>query len=362
MLESTKKAASARLEKIGAAFGRFFRSPVYPVPLTLAVAFTSLFGSVYTNEIKGAPPFSWLNISAGHAVALFWLLFVISALLYYPREHVVEKDRREETAELIRRVRTLPPADFLALFAGVHDHCRDALLHARAKGDHDTYAQATRMILNSFAGLAKKFDSARPDSRYAANIMIFVRAGDLPDAAQRQALDKRLTFCDPEWKGLDRLHGALDVQRTLSATDDAADPDPGLIAFALPIPQTVKTKDNRWRALPGAPIAFIDGFDVYFDTSGLADWCARYGDFPQEVVRDLAGYFVREEGSWVKSFASVALRVGKSEPFGVLNLHRNEPGIFREREPCQQFFSVTRPLLAMLADLVSLWLRSRPQP
>lgn len=156
--------------------------------------------------------------------------------------------------------------------------------------------------------------------------------------------------------------------------DAVPEPDPTLKPLALPVPaldSKMSADGQRWRVLPGAPLAFVKAtegpaplVDLYADTATLGRWCREHGDFSPSVVSEIEDYFCGEAGQRVRSFASLPIRRPDktSSLIGVLNIHANRTGLLRSiaiqlqggggAAPAEQFGFLVAPLLSILAQLL----------
>ena len=265
------------------------KSPLYAGIITFLIIFAGGFGSLFSKEIRTAFPFSLgpYDGLSGHAI-VFWILIVIASFTFFLRQWAADDASSEARKELIRQIQTLPPADFLALFAKVYDSCEVVFRQTKEVDNITPLKEATRFILRGITTLAQRFDPRGQDIFYAANIMVFKKADDL-DKKESDEIAKRLKFCEKEC-AVSKFNGVLDLQVDLSTTIDNEDrePDSSLRAFALPVPtpHTVEVVGGRklYRVLPGAPLAFIERrLDIYADTSELLDWCNKKGSFSEYV-------------------------------------------------------------------------------
>jgi hypothetical protein len=175
----------------------------------------------------------------------------------------------------------------------------------------------------------------------------------------------RLKFCEPEVR-ISELHGVLDLRTELSAqTGSSSDePDLSLVPLALAIPDAVQVKIQgedrpKWRILPGAPIAFATGQpNWYSDTSDFRAWCRMHGDFTEAVREEVGEYFRVDTQPRVGGFISFPLvwdqNDADEEPLGILNIHRELPGLFKnDGDPVRHFVAISWPLRVILMQLVS---------
>ena len=103
-------------------------------------------------------------------------------------------------------------------------------------------------------------------------------------------------------------------------------------------------------------MAFVRGeLEVYTDVEDVVRWCEEKGVFSREVLQAIRDHFrsAGEHGS--VSFASFPLFAPgvAGTPVAVLNVHRNAPGLLRERKLAAQFAALLEPFGGMLAELVA---------
>jgi hypothetical protein len=181
-----------------------------------------------------------------------------------------------------------------------------------------------------------------------------------------------LAFNAPE-TGIRQLNEVLILRTDLAASTAASSNtresrltprDTSLKPFALGIPKTPRSQRHdadtpRWRILPGASIALVlQEHRYYADTHGLRSWCDLYGDFTNEVKDQLHSYFTDGDGSSVRSFISLPLfdpdgdPGDEQAPFGILNIHANEPDMLHHGDAAKMFAGATDPLSILLCRLL----------
>jgi hypothetical protein len=220
-----------------------------------------------------------------------------------------------------------------------------ALCLAASRSARDPSA-AVRTTLSAIANTAWMYDG-KPNARYASNVMLFRRRGT---ASQRE--QQHLVFCD---HANEDLEGLLALQPDLSSAGTGdADPDPKVREIALPVPVPSKLdKAGKRRVLPGAPSAFVRReSELYSDAADLVTWCEKHGEFSLNVRNAIRAYLASADGKLVQSFVAVPLlRRGASKPLGVLNVHRDCPGILNPRP--EQFLSLIDPLVELLSEILA---------
>lgn len=349
------------------------RTSAYAAVVTLLGLFAGLLGSLYADDIKAAFPFVIGNGPVSRPATLFWSAALTTTVLFFFGQRAGEADRKESetrldqrSAELSRLVRTLPPSDFLSTFRKIFWDCGNALVETvNSPPDEltaDAIEGAIRIVLFGVATLAQKFDAASPDVVYASNIMLFRPAHTL-SGSEAENVRSFLKFVPAE-TDLRALRGVLVLKPKLSTTTASGTPpggDESLIPLALPVPIEIRDeRTGRWKALPGAPLAFsTGGLEAYADTLTLGDWCRRDGDFPESTAAAVDEYFRSNRARLVRSFISVAVKPLQGDAIGVLNIHRNERGLLGEKEPVQQFAPLVSPFIFVLIRLLELLERIR---
>jgi hypothetical protein len=330
-----------------------FRGPIYATLVTLLAVIAGVLGSVYSSQIGRSFPLYWGPYdSFSLKVLLFWSTLVAFALLFFFRQAATDKARQQ----LIELIRTLPPADFLSEFDRVLGECEQAVEQVRKGSSQsaDAIEGAIRVVLDGIVTLAALFDGRPYGVTYAANIMLFEETRSLAQE-ELERLMERLRFREPVLDPC-ALRGVLNLQLSLSTTTatTAAEPDENLQPLALPIPPSSRSEDGRrWRLLPGAPLAFVTGnMELFTDTSTLGEWCRKYGDFSPTVCAEVEAYFGSSTGMRIRSFLSFPL--ADADKIGVVNIHRDQPGLLGEREPAKQFLPLMRPFRHLCISLLEM--------
>lgn len=271
----------------------------YAALVTFLSLVAGLLGSVYSSDIKNAFPLYLGRAPGGfgpislHAL-LFWIAAILAALLFFFLQFSSELSRKASEQKLIEQstilanvLRTLPPPEFLREFSEIYRRCNAALAEVLKEPEsslkRESVEYAIRLVLIGVATLAQNFDGAEPGEIYGANIMCFQSLVE-SDAFEVSRIRSHLKFVEPELD-LKALRGVLELDLSLSTTTDgdAAEPDPGLKELALPIPKVTKGAEQKWRVLPGAPMAFL--------RKQLRRIC-RHGD-PGRVVSEKGRLFAK---------------------------------------------------------------------
>jgi hypothetical protein len=210
---------------------------------------------------------------------------------------------------------------------------------------------AVVMLVKAMGGLARHFDETPDSIIYAANVMIFVPEHEWRD--DPGALDLRFVDEDANRGELD---GILQLVTGYSVELPSEKcPAPGVRPIALPVPKVRRTAEQRWRTLPGAPMAFCtERACCYQDTSTMAEWCDSEGDFVRTVKSALREYFRPENTPDVRSLVSLPITALGVPCRGVVNIHRNAPNILRRTESHKLFFNLMVPFCTLLAYLTEL--------
>jgi hypothetical protein len=276
--------------------------------------------------------------------------------------------RAEELAKLIR---TLPPTNFLTVFGNLYGMATGAAYNVFGPitpvVNRIETEQGIRHLLRYIAILAQKFDGDHPNTRYAANLMLF-RASSSLDEAERRAIQPNLRFID-QTASIDQLKGVLELIPALStvATDENASPDTQLPAICLAVPKSTKL-NGLYQVLPGAPLAFAERLpSIQVQASMVARWCQVNADFTQSVREQITSYFEDSATARVRSFISIPLCYvdendgaddKTKDPVGVLNIHCDRERLLHlgddqnSSEPMSHFVDITRPLRLILTQLV----------
>lgn len=336
------------------------RSPAYAAVVTFLSLFAGLLGALYPDEVKSAFPFYWGRGPIAWHAAAFWACALGATFLFFAGQRASEERFDERTKDLERLIRSLPPSDFLFTFKDIYRRCDNAFAEVlMAPAQVRTRAvveKAIRIILSGVATLAQKFDAEPANVTYGANVMWF-RARAALDVSEAKSVNEHLIFNEPD-RPISALRGVLDLDIELSTNTGIADsgPDRTLRPIALPIPEEIWSADGkRLRILPGAPVAFCFGaLDGYRDTLLLGDWC-REQEISETVAQRVDRYF-GELRLQVRSFVSLPLQSldDATSLVGVMNIHRNKPGLLSSKAPAEQFEPLVAPFQAMVVHLFKL--------
>ena len=361
---------------------RYMGSPWFAAIVTFLSFFAALIGSLYTNEIKTALPPILKSGPLQQPVAWFWCLAIAAALLFWVAQHANNKQQQEtehrridaeekliaKTQDLEKLLLTLPPTDFLETFRETHNYTyrafADALLSQAVPAQDPPLEEVIRSVLFYILVMLKKFEANPKMPMYSANFMLF-RPIDSLDEKQMSKLKGSLQFV-PKETDIGQLKGVLDIVVNLSTTSEMkkAEADGSLREFALPVPLSHRTKDEkRWKVLPGAPLAFCTNeIRGCINTQELTEWCRKSGDFSPSIIAELEAYFNSDEGRDIRSFVSIPLTLNEqSEPLGVLNIHSNMPDLLAAREPERHLWPLFSPYQLVLTDLIEVWIRTDGQ-
>lgn len=355
-----------KVSRIHSALKKILLRPLFGSILTLMAIITGMVGSIFSAEIRNAFPFYWGKGIWSWEACLFWCLALCASCGYFFRESAQANEQQRLQRETLKQakefeclVRTLPPKGFLSAFGDLYgsaygiqnlvqeDPCSPEMLQT-----------GIRNILRIIAILTAKFDHDPHDVTYAANVMIFRRTDDIP-VGEKAAVVSRLYFCDG-YAGLEGVKGILDLRTDLSTTNNSqeAEVDPAMQSIALGVPIHPRTIENRYRVIPGAPLAFVEKrADLYADTSLLPEWCKTSGDFTQEMINKLSNHF---RDSPVRGFVSIPLLHilddgsddEENDPIAILNVHCTRPGLLAQGEALAHLEDLIRPFRMMLVKLL----------
>lgn len=346
------------------------KTALFAMIVSTMAAFAGFVGSLYASEIKHAFPFclSECNGPIVWEAVFFWLLFVGASILFMWRHAQVDRRRSEEADRLYERasefeilLRTQPPRSFLSNYSANYQTAFSAVAEI-LRGDESvrqesTIQTAVHNVFLAIAALARSFDD-RPLSYYSVNLMTFEGIETIPVGGQVPVkfLDASLDEKRSELQGLLVLRKAYSVALQSNAQCEEI-PDSRLAPIALPVPKTWTNRAGRFRALPGAPLAFCERKANYFDdASAMADFCRSLGDFPESVTEETQQYFA--EHRYIGSLASFPVLEpidgADAQCVGVVNIHSDEKGILKKEEGSEQFLLLMRPFCALLYELMSL--------
>lgn len=353
--------------------------PIIPALISLAAIVVGLLGSIWTEEIKSAMPFSLVQPT--WRVMLFWAFAVGSTATFFSRQTAIDRERKSaqdllfsrandlfgKTSELKDLIQTMPPRSFLDRFASLYEQAERAAVTAGAMSspDSETIEQAIRQVLHAVTTLTSEFAGRPVVGLYAANIMLFRTPAQLsPD--ERHAVQQRLRFVD-DGTSIDLLKGVLDLECKLSMalpgslaeTAALPQPDPNIQPLALAVPTNPQTRHENGQVLPGAPVAFVKGEpDGYEGAKNIETWFDQKGDFTKAIQDEVLEYFRQ---SRINSFVSIPLHKPsvsreKTDPIGVLNIHSDQMRFLpRFQESGCLLFPILRPFQSILTGLLDLY-------
>src|SRR5437868_7162702 len=200
---------------------RILRHPAFATIITVLIIVAGLWGSIFALEIRRAFHFYWGRGPISWEASVFWVLVLISASTFFFRERSIasEQERLRKLAEertgkleelqrlslaradeFERLIRTLPPENFLEVFAtffGAADHVMDVVFAdtAKIRETPDLIEGSVREILRSIAALARRFDGDHPLVKHAANVMLFRASSDMSPSEMAE-VRPHLLFCD----------------------------------------------------------------------------------------------------------------------------------------------------------------------
>lgn len=274
------------------------------------------------------------------------------------------EDLATQSAALRELVQTLPPKDILTRWARhaqkLHEF-RDqvARLNLADPASAGRIREAIRGVLGGIIKVVRVYENAPPSTVMAANLMVFVpRHGLLAlDGDRQREIEESLTFAGPGMT-LHSVDGILALQEALSTRSDLADmgPDDRLQPMRFPIPTERELEDGRTRVLPGAPTAWASRVaSRFYSQDELLDWCRTRGAYPPGVTEQLRGYLRSDSGRAVQSFLSLPMPDDPAtrNPIGVLNVHSDQPGLLRNRQPEESLFVMLQPALTLLSSFLS---------
>jgi hypothetical protein len=271
--------------------------------------------------------------------------------------------------------RTLPSDEFrteYALKSGYFYQTIGTAMPRGLKSEYGDGARTIRELLAVMLSLRNVYEGKR-SARYAANIMLFCKAGDGHPRVSAQLMEKvRRTAPNPDVKDGELL-GVLDLCRELSTSTDAPteiDDKVADIAFAIPHTSRIVEEGSEW-VLPGAVETYLQSaageqeaaiISGYPDTSSLAYLTRLYRINPEYLYR-LNRYFRSESGLLVRSFVTLPLRHPNFGTFGVLNIHSTlEWTNPQENDRQINYALVSMPLVNEVAEACVLWALQTGRP
>ncbi|NMG46589.1 hypothetical protein GO613_00500 [Azoarcus communis] len=318
------------------------RQPWFSAATAALGAIVGLFGSIFSNEIKNAFPFTIGDKFVWQAAA-FYTALVIFAYFFRLQMQGQSQTLNESSERLERLIRTLPPEGFLTKYESFVVKAGGEVVRA---GDpsvgEDGVKDAAQVALLALVLLAKMFDGNPNTGRYAINLMIF-EPPPSDDTARKKWFEG--TSLWEIGRSLDDLHGLLILDcRFALALSEGESERPGFDNHVAPLKlpvlrmQSRRDKQGRTNVLPGAPTAFCFPGRPEFcsDTRKLAEtWRAESGLRP-EIADEIEAYFASEAGRWVGSFVSLPVLEPPERPdaepkvVGVVNIHSDRTNILED--------------------------------
>lgn len=323
---------------------------------------------------------------------IFWLGVVVVGRMFHRRQRYIDRQHLRERAVQLRTsgrllrqseaidaqtrrledvIRTLPGDDFLVQFNEIYPVAHVAFVRAvtNRKLEPEGIADTIRTLLHGTLLLVESFDPADTGVRYAANLMIYVPTESLTERAFENAKHAcqaypSLPFSRERTRGVlylvPELSTSLVVEGRRGATGQP-EPDPKLKPLCLPIPhETHSRHTDRPRVLPGAPLAYVEKNVIgYANTETMAKWCEEEATFDADVIREVAEYFSPQPDNLIRSLVSMPL---PGDRLGVLNVHRDRPGMLHEQDPAKHLAPILQPIASMLRDLSHAYTTLRPLP
>lgn len=258
--------------------------------------------------------------------------------------------------DLVRRLESLPPEDFLANYQTALRSATNSLVGAFGEfGNIEPIEKAIRNILGAVLELVGKYDRSSDSATYSANIMLFRASEATEQATLVYATDTTPLHPDHD--------GCLELVTTLSTTTKTAEfgPDVSVPPLCLPLPKDKQaTRDKmlnaRYSVMPGAPWAYVHKEFVGFPTIQMLDeWLDTTSSLDTKTMEDLRLYFKTGEGRNIHSFISMPLLdVGNKElAVGVLNLHSDRTGLLEEKG-AERFSPLLEPFRLLLSILIAV--------
>jgi hypothetical protein len=348
----------------------------YSTAVATCGSFVFFYASLNEDAIRSAFPFYWGPFGGlvWPAVKFWGGVAVFTLMLAF--KNLGDDRARQDLVTAAHNIQllllTLPPRgwrdDYARAMAAMSDAMSELLPRHRPRELlDDALSEIIRRVLESIATLAFKFDASptiggKP-AVYAANVMLFV-----PRAASDPPFEENIASClrfVPSGTDLRSLRGVLVLRPELSYSASTGDRDTDIPVIALPVPQEARD-DGRWKALPGAPLAFLhEGTDGYADVSQLHEWFDQDADFAPSIREQVIEYFSGEGGT-SRSFVSRRLTFA-GQDLGVLNLHSNKLnllGVLDDDEGGgasvlrrEEFFALMTPLLRELECATEMFVR-----
>lgn len=342
---------------------KIFLFPIFGGFTTVAGILAGYIGSLYVTEIKDSlfiiyhPAwFGWESVGFDGKSTLFWLISAFAGLSLSATFWAQTKTADETHHALknsLNRLMTLPPEDFLLTYSDFMILSNSITRDLPSPATLLQVEQAIRVQLSSICNICASFDSNGRRTRFAANVMNFIREGS-PKFITHQTTLQAQTRCLETAVSIANLRGVLRLELNLSATHESNSPDSNLTAMSLPVPIDI---GNPLIYIPGAPLAFFIGNpQVYQNQSDLIDQVENNRQFSLTVLNDLKS-LLGGQNDHVKCLMCIPLfsdaNLGPASVIGVLNIHKS-----MDDEYIEQKMQELKPLLApLLRNLeILLWL------
>ncbi len=333
----------------------------FPRILVAVYIFAGGWISLFATEVRSSFPFYIGEGEFNIYATIAWVLFALTAFLYYRRQEALTNREKRTHQEFENLFRTMPPAAFLATFREHYRICVPLIGEAGTE-------ESVRFVLRSISLLAQLFDRSPEGAQYAANVMLYFPMDNVNES-DLASWDIKFMAKDQDPK---TLRGVIVLKACYSTTasDESASPDSNVTlpddkSFALPVPKT--TYDSiagqpRPKFLPGAPkvmVTLLDGDEAtnaqsgYQDASKLANWCETKGSFDPGVIEEVREYFAESESIHLRSFVSFPLELSSGVAIGVVNVHCNQPNRVGTEGALTHLGPLMAPFLNLVAGLVA---------
>jgi hypothetical protein len=352
--------------------------------LLLIASVTSVLASKYPSDILA---FNSARTHGFHPwVTAFWILLALGLVILGLKRIAVRDarvERLEERQAMSAMQSTLQkvtesqesivsrvvPLEMVRSFSFVQDGVHQSFTatmraesalrekHAPCEDLAETIRKGIRAVLSNVVQLVADIEQRPQTAVYAANIMRYYPVDALdgergPSVAETK---QKLRFAVGT-RTLKQARGVLDLDPRLSTSTQtsAEDQDPLLVGMAMTVPKIPKSENDRWRVLPGAPLAFVTASTWGADAVALVELC-RDGawEVPAKVATQIADYLASEDGRHIQSLIAHPLMAETGrQPQAILNIHVNELGLLRNTETRDRLLYLLRPSILVLLDLL----------
>jgi hypothetical protein len=332
---------------------RFFTSTWVVVALSVGSAVIGALSSFWSNELAHAPPTTWI-IGEGAALStvapmIFWLGLLLWSLLFFMHRIETVNRETETAAQLERLVVRAPHRQVFREATLCAAMARAGIKKARSAKDsaekQAAAVDAIKGVLREVARFAQSF-GGMSTAEYGANLMV---ARDPAVIKNDQRIREALRFFNTSSEQIETLRAVLCMDERFRISGSGSS-DRHVPMICLPVPQNAVDDRDRWEAVPGAPMTFLDDNpSVHQDLDRFVSDCESFGNFTPSLIEDIRDYF-QNEGAAVRSFASY--KVGDSV---ILNIDCSEPFLLgQEEEFIPTFSALILPTQILLEDLLSL--------